>query len=119
MAKKIERITELGYFLKRVVKAAKDYPVKDTVPLLASLITMHKDIDTPIEVFEVEGNMKRVAWVKINGTRYAFVFNHATTFIEVRKDSWQGETVLELNDTKDVVLEFETYFGKGVKIRMI
>lgn len=57
---------------------------------LAGAIVWRKDDAEEIEVMEREGDLKNVLWVKINGQRYAFSYNHTEETVEMRERSTQG-----------------------------
>jgi hypothetical protein len=60
---------------------------------LAGAIVWRKDATTDIQVMSKDGDLKNVLWVKINGQRYAFSYNHNSRTIEMRKGSTQGDVL--------------------------
>lgn len=56
---------------------------------LAGAIVWRKDPDE-IKVMERDGDLKNVLWVKINGRRYAFSYNHSAREIEMRENTTHG-----------------------------
>jgi hypothetical protein len=49
--------------------------------------------DEPLEVFERNGEMASVAWLKIAGARYALSYSHDDGAIELRRRSTQGDVL--------------------------
>lgn len=64
---------------------------------LVGAIVWRKD-DAPIEVMTRAGEMKNVLWVCINGTRFAFSYNHDSAEIELREGSTQGRLVASFSN---------------------
>lgn len=57
---------------------------------LAGAIVWRKDDAEEIRVIEHQGDLKNVLWVKVNGRRYAFSYNHDQKAIEMREGSTHG-----------------------------
>jgi hypothetical protein len=66
--------------------------VSEIALALAGAIMWRKDND-PIQVKAYKGQGKNVLWVKINGDRYAFSYNHNTGTIEMHQRSMQGSVL--------------------------
>lgn len=94
MPKVVSDVEILRTYLSGVIDRAEHHAGNvDQVALgLVGAILWQKD-DEPIEVFERQGEMKNVLWVRIRGKRYAFTYNHLTESIEMRCGSTQGHLV--------------------------
>lgn len=64
-----------------------------------------------IEIMQRAGNLTNVLWVRINGTRYAFWYNHEDQAIEMRMRSTQG-AVLHCFSNATPIENVETVFRK-------
>lgn len=97
-------INTLKAYIEGVMARADHHaPTVGAVALaLAGAIVWKKD-DDPIEVMTRDGDMKNVLWVKINGNRYAFSFNHNAQRIELREDSTQGPVLHVFSNSTPVV----------------
>ena len=62
-----------------------------------------------IEIRQHAGNLANVLWVTIQGSRYAFVYNHQAEKIELRERTQQG-AVLHSFDDEMSVSEVEAIF---------
>lgn len=79
--------------------------VRGAALALAGAIVWRKDDADEIQVMERQGETKNVLWVRINGQRYAFSYNHDQQTIEMREGSTQGSVKHIFDDntpTKDI-----------------
>lgn len=77
---------------------------------LADAIIWRKDAD-PIDVMAQGGETKIVLWVRINGQRYAFSYNHQSQTIEIRSGTTHGAVLNSFSDAtpiQDVVTFFRS-----------
>jgi Integron cassette protein VCH_CASS1 chain len=95
MALTVKEMEVLRAYLNGVMDRADDHAdaVREITLALTGAILWRKDDDEPIKVMVHNGMTKNVLWVRINGTRYAFSYDHETVLIEMRKDSIQGDTL--------------------------
>jgi hypothetical protein len=100
MAKKINTVTELHDYLKGVAERAEHHAksVEEVIYPALCLIIAYFEPNSDIEVREYKGNMANVLWAYINGTKYAFVYEHTTSVIEIRKDSEKGQVMHSINN---------------------
>ena len=113
MALSVTDVSELQSYIRGVMdRAAHHAGNVDQIALtLAGAIIWRKD-DDPIKVMTRDGDTKNVLWVHINGTRYAFSYNHQSGGqIEMRKGNTQGAVLHAFSNTTpvaDVKRIFET-----------
>ena len=112
MTQKISDITILQEYISGVMERAEHHAgnVNEIALALAGAIIWKKDGE-PIEVFTREGKMTNVLWVKFNGNKYAFSYNHGNETIEIRKGTTQGAVLHGFsNDTTitEVIRAFES-----------
>ena len=95
----VATIDVLQRYLVGVLERADHHAdaVNEVILSLAGAIVWRKDQDD-IEVLEREGDMKNVLWLRINGQRYAFSYNHESGHIEMRAGSTQGQLVAEFSN---------------------
>jgi hypothetical protein len=88
MAIQVNDVDALKSYLEAAMGRAKHHPgnVDGVILALTGAIVWKKDAD-PIEPMGSEGDTKNVLWVKFNGIRYAFSYNHTARTVELRKDS--------------------------------
>jgi hypothetical protein len=94
MPQKISDIDVLREYLNGVMMRAEHHAngVSEVALALAGAVVWRKD-SRDIEVLVREGQLGNVLWVWINGTRYAFSYNHMEDRIEMRAGSVQGPTL--------------------------
>lgn len=95
MALAVTGIDELRAYLCGVMDRADHHAgdVQEIALALAGAILWRKDDDKPIKVMVHNGQTKNVLWVSIDGTRYAFSYDHAGVAIEMRQGTLQGQTL--------------------------
>ena len=78
---------------------AKHHPgnVDGVILALTRAIVWKNDAD-PIEPMGSEGDEKKVLWVKFNGIRYAFSYNHTARTLELSKDSTDGAVTFSFSN---------------------
>lgn len=104
MAKKIVDIDVLSDYLRGVVSRANHHAqnVNSVALVIAGAIIWAKDSE-PIEVLAIDGEMKNVLWVKINGRRFAFSYDHEFETIEMRENSTRGDPLFSFSDSDSLV----------------
>lgn len=100
MAQDITDIEILKKYISQVIRKAEHHAnnVENIVLALVGAIIWKKD-DDPIEVLTRDGKMKNVLWVKINGQKYAFSYNHDNQEVEIRQDSTQGDVIQSFSNS--------------------
>ncbi len=83
--------------------------IDNIVLAIVGAIIWKKDSD-PIKVHTKQGEMKNVIWVKINGNKYAFSYNHDSQSVELREESTQGSVVCSINNSTPLD-EVKKYFN--------
>jgi len=111
MAKKLITIQELHDYFIGVTQRA-DHHAKEVdeivYPLLGSIVK-YMDRETFIEVWDKEGETGNLLWAIINGTRYAFRYDHKQVTIEIRKKTHRGVLVSTISN-KNTLAELYTVF---------
>lgn len=99
MPKKVRDVDLLTEYLRGVLSRAEHHAgAVDAIALtIAGAVLWRKDAD-PLEVFEREGQLRNVLWVKIAGKRYALSYNHDAQTIEVRLGSTQGQVLASFDN---------------------
>ncbi len=89
----VEDVDTLKRYLDGVMERADHHAHEVTAIALAlaGAIVWRKDVASDIQVMSKDGDFKNVLWVKVNGQRYAFSYNHDARTIEMRKGSVQGD----------------------------
>ena len=91
MAIQVNDVDALKSYLEAAMGRAKHHPgnVDGVILALTGAIVWKKDAD-PIEPMGSEGDTKNVLWVKFNGIRYAFSYNHtARTVASQGQHRWR------------------------------
>lgn len=112
MPAQIQDVDLLQNYIKGVMERADHHAgaVKEIVLALAGAIVWKKDT-TPIEVYAKDGEMKNVLWVRINGNRYAFSYNHIASTIEMRQGTTHGQVVSSFSNTTPIATVFSLFDG--------
>jgi hypothetical protein len=112
MPAQIQDVDLLQNYIKGVMERADHHAgkVKEIVLALAGAIVWKKD-PAPIEVHTKDGEMKNVLWVRINGGRYAFSYNHEASTIEMRQGTTQGQVVASFSNTTPAATVFSIFAG--------
>jgi hypothetical protein len=92
MTTQLQDVNDLKSYLMGVIDRAEHHApnVKQICLALAGAVVLYKDSDQPLEVRGSRGDFKNVLWAHINGTRYAFSYNHKQQTIEIRRGSLRG-----------------------------
>ena len=111
MALTVTEIEDLRAYLNGVMNRADHHAgnVNEIALALVGAILWRKEDDEPIKIMTREGQTGNVLWVKINGKRYVFSYNHTTVQIEMRQGSTQGST-LHVFDNKTPLSSVRTIF---------
>ncbi len=112
MPAQIQDVDLLQNYIKGVMERADHHAgaVKEIALALAGAIVWKKDA-APIEVYAKDGEMKNVLWVKINGNRYAFSYNHAASAIEMRQGTTHGQVVASFSNTTPLTTVYSLFDG--------
>lgn len=102
----IERLHYIDGVIKRAEHHANN--VENVVLAIAGAIVWRKD-DEPIEVFTRQGELKNVIWLKINGNKYAFSYNHEEQQIEIRTNTTQRDVLRSFNNSTSLD-EIKSFF---------
>ncbi len=99
MPRPISDVERLREYITGVMERADHHAdhVSEVALALVGAIVWRKDV-TDIKVFERQGKMANVLWVRIGGTRYAFSYNHQAGTIEMRSGSTQGTVLHSFNN---------------------
>jgi len=113
MAKSINTIKELKLYFKGVIERAEHHAqgVTEVIYPTLCLIISYIDPNSNIEVREYNGIPANMLWVYINGTRYAFAYEHTKSVIEIRKDNIKGQVLHSINNNlsvKDLINIFKS-----------
>ena len=111
MAIQVNDVDALKSYLEAAMGRAKHHPgnVDGVILALTGAIVWKKDAD-PIEPMGSEGDTKNVLWVKFNGIRYAFSYNHTARTVELRKDSTDGAVLYSFSNATpyaDIISAFD------------
>ena len=103
MTTEVNDVVALKSYLEAAMGRAKTHPgnVDGVILALTGAIVWKKDAD-PIEPIGSEGDKKNVLWVKFNGIRYAFSYNHSARTVELRKESTDGEVLYSFSNETSV-----------------
>lgn len=112
MAIQVNDVDALKGYLEAAMGRAKHHPgnVDGVILALTGAIVWKKDAD-PIEPMGSEGDTKNVLWVKFNGIRYAFSYNHTARTVELRKNSTDGAVLYSFSNATpyaDIISAFDT-----------
>ncbi len=109
MPKQITEIESMRLYISGVMERADHHAngVSDVILTLAGALIWKKDTD-PISVFEINGQLKNVLWISINGKKYAFSYNHDVGSIEMRENTTQGQVLRSFmnDDTPHTIREY-------------
>jgi hypothetical protein len=113
MAKEIVSIDELQRYLEGLYEKSEHHAwdITSIIYPLVGFIVLNKDKGTDISVFTREGEMKNVIWVWINGSCYAFSYNHETGHIEIRLGTTRGKVKASISN-KTTIEELKKLFEK-------
>lgn len=94
MPTKITDLDILKEYIRGVMGRADHHAknINEITLALVGAIIWKKDQE-PIEVMVHKGEMKNVLWVRINGVRYAFSYNHKNNSVSMHRDSTHGVLV--------------------------
>ena len=111
MPRVVADVDTLQQYVAGVMDRADHHaPNVDEIALaVAGGIVWRKDADQEIEVFEREGEMKNVLWVRIGGRRCAVSYNHDAGAIEFRQSTTQG-TVLGSFSNATPIADVRAFF---------
>src|SRR5438132_1493393 len=95
MAAIVTDLEVLTEYVRGVMRRADHHAknINEIVPALPGFILWRKDDDEPVKVMEGREGLANVLWVRINGQRYTFSYNHKMKAIELRRGSTQGLVV--------------------------
>lgn len=101
---KVTEVDILQTYLSGVMDRADHHAtgVNEIALTLVGAIVWAKD-EEPIQVLTREGAMKNVLWVRINGVRYAFSYNHQNRSIGMHQDSTNGMLIYSFSNETPVL----------------
>lgn len=104
MAVPIRTVDDLGNYLNGMLANADHhaYNIEEVVLKLVGAVVMLKDPGTVMECRAVHGETANVVWVYINGTRYAFAYQHNPPAIEIRERSLRGPVVASFDNSQSM-----------------
>jgi hypothetical protein len=104
MALKMNSINNLQQYFNGVIERSEHHApgVTEVIYPLLCLIISRFDPTSNIEVKEYNGAPANMLWVHINGTRYAFRYDHKTSTIEIREGTSKGVIKHSINNTKSI-----------------
>jgi len=97
---KLTSIKQLHDYFLGVVERAEHHAekVKEIIYPLLGMIIAFKDSNKKIELMGQDNKSGNLLWVFINGTRYAFRYNHSPNSIEIHKDTYKGKLVKRITN---------------------
>ena len=109
MPLELTQVQQIREYLRGVMDRAVHHAgnVDEIALAIAGAVIWRMD-DNPLEVFAREGQIKNVLWVRIDGQRLAFSYNHEEETIEVREGTTQGRVLRSFsnNNSAGDVVEF-------------
>lgn len=111
MTTQVNDVDALKGYLEAAMGRAKHHPgkVDGVILALAGAIVWKKDAG-PIDPMGSKGDQKNVLWVKFNGIRYAFSYNHTARTVELRKDSTNSAVMYSFSNATpyaDIISAFD------------
>lgn len=99
MPTKITDLDILREYISGVMSRADHHAknINEITLALVGAIVWKKD-EEPIQVMAHKGEMKNVLWVKMNGVRYAFSYNHKNKSVSMHRDSTQGMLIYSFSN---------------------
>lgn len=112
MAITVNSLSALNQYLSGVMERADHHAanVNEIVLAIAGAI-IWKVADDVVHVREYNGAPANMLWMTINGTRYAFSYNHSIQTIELKKDGMNGPVVASFTNATPI-LDVKTIFNK-------
>ncbi len=105
MAVKVDTVEILKKYFSGVTDRANHHApnVREIIYSLLGIIILKKDKGTDIEVRGSDNNSTgNILWVTINQMRYALRYEHSNDTIEVRKNSYNGDVILKINNQTQI-----------------
>lgn len=99
MAIKISSIDDLKTHMTGVMSRADHHAlnVKEIIPTLVGLIVWKAN---NIDARQYNGSSANMIWFTVDsGNKYAIIYNHTNSFIEIKKDSMNGPIVFTINNS--------------------
>ena len=92
MAVQLTTIQELHDHFSGVLQRAQHHApnVDQIIYFILGMIIAFKDSGTVIDVSGQNIGLGNLLWTNINGTRYAFQYNHNTASIEIHENTYNG-----------------------------
>lgn len=100
MSVSIRDVDTLQRYLENVIEKAEHHApnIREVLLVLAGAVVLLKDRNEPIRIRTRQGQLANELWAYINGTRYAFSYNHRTQSVEVRQGSHSGNVAARFNN---------------------
>jgi len=109
----VDDIARLQEYLQGVFQRAGHHGqnVREVVVPLVGAIVLFKDPDSEIRVMTREGSMANVLWVHIDGTRYAFAYEHDSKSVVLKDGGTQGTVLARFTNRSTVTEILQTFEG--------
>lgn len=113
MALVVTDVEQLRDYLCGVMARADHHAdnVKEISLALVGAILWRKDDNEAIQVMTRAGEAKNVLWVRISGQRYAFVYNHATEEIDMRRGTVQGGSIYSFSNATPIAAVIQIFLS--------
>lgn len=99
MAIKISSIDDLKTHMTGIMSRANHHAmnVKEIIPTLVGLIIWKAN---NIDARQYDGNSANMIWFTVDsGSKYAIIYNHTNSSIEIKKDSMNGQIIFTINNS--------------------
>ena len=100
MSVRVNDVEALKEYFSGVVERSEHHAqnVNEVIYSLLGLIILSMDENSDIQVRGSEGPTGNMLWFTVNGTRYAFRYEHSDGTIEIRKNSYKGPSVAKISN---------------------
>ena len=110
MSIKVQSIEQLQRYFAGVVTRSHHAPgVNEIIYPILGLIVLKLDPNSEIEVRSYSDAPGNMLWVHINGTRYAFRYDHDDDTIEIRNNNYKGAILHRINN-HSTISDLKTIF---------
>jgi hypothetical protein len=101
MAITIKSIDQLKVHIEGVMQRA-DHHAQSVYKVVLTLVGLVAWKADKIDARTQEGRNANVIWFEVKGKRYAIVFNHENSCIDIRDRSQQGNNLMSIDNDTDV-----------------
>ncbi len=111
MAVRIESVDLLKEYFQGVVTRANHHApnIDRVIYSLLGVVILLKDDNTHIEVRGSQDAMANILWVRIDEQRFALRYEHEDGTIEIRRDSFNGEILLKIDNSTSIQQILDTF----------